>query len=140
MVSAKEFAAAVWSGDLAVVDDLIERGADVNAADDQRDPPLFLAIEQQFAGIVQRLVSAGAQVNREVRGGWTPLTLAIDIESDTGWQAHYGEGHAKTELTEILLAAGAIPTEKALKVARDYNNTKALALMETYGSRNASDH
>ena len=64
--------------------------------------------------------------------GWTPLVHAIDIESDAAWQAHYETGHESTELTELLLASGAVPTKRAFEVAEGYGNQKALALLRQY--------
>ncbi len=130
MVDAARFSEAVWCGDLPAVEEMIAAGADVNAADPPGDPPLHLAIEQQWVEIVRRLIQAGAEVNRELRDGWTPLAHAIDIESDSAWQTHWELGHESTELTELLLAAGAVPTARAVEIARTYDNRKALALLQ----------
>ncbi len=134
MVDAREFSRAVWSGDLDAVDAMIAAGADVNAADDPRDPPIHLAIEQEWLPIVRRLIDAGALINRDLRDGWTPLVHAIDIESDGAWQAHYETGLESTDLTELLLAAGAIPTDRAFEIARNYENRKALALLTKHSN------
>jgi ankyrin repeat protein len=132
MVDVKEFSLAVWSGDLDAVNAMIAAGADVNAADDARDPPIHLAIEQEWLAIARRLIEAGALLNRDLRDGWTPLVHAIDIESDGAWQAHHENGHEATELTELLLSAGAIPTNRAFEIARMYDNRKALALLSKH--------
>ncbi len=137
MLEAKRFADAVWAGDLPAVEAMIAAGADVNAAEADGHPlPLHLAIEQQWIEIVQRLIAAGAEVNRDLGHGWrTPLVHAIDIESDAAAQKFQEPGHASTEPTELLLAAGAVPTEEAFQVARDYGNGRALALLERYAGR-----
>lgn len=129
MIDPRRFSEAVWSGDAFAVQAMIVAGADVNAAAPGRWPPLHLAIEQQFVEIVRQLIRAGAEVNRDLGDGWTPLVHAIDIESDGAWQAHHETGHESTELTEILLAARAIPTERAFEVAHNYGNQKALSLL-----------
>jgi ankyrin repeat protein len=134
MIDAKQFSRAVWSGDLDAVNVMIAAGANVNACDEPRDPPLHLAIEQQSLPIVRRLIAAGALVNRDLRDGWTPLVHAIDIESDCAWQAHYEPGHESTNLTELLLVAGAIPTDRAFEIARNYKNEGALALLTKFSS------
>jgi hypothetical protein len=67
--------------------------------------------------------------------GWTPLVHAIDIESDAAWQAHHETGHESTELTELLLASGSVPTKRAFEVAEGYGNQKALALLRAYRNR-----
>jgi hypothetical protein len=99
-----------------------------------------VAIEHQRVEIVRRLIAAGAFLNGELSmpgwdfggPGWTPLVHAIDIESDAAWQAHYETGHESTELTELLLASGAVPTKRAFEVAEGYGNQKALALLRQY--------
>jgi ankyrin repeat protein len=126
---------SVWAGDLAGVEAVIRAGVDVNATDGFRQPPLHLAIEQQEIEIVARLIAAGAQVKRDRGKGWTPLAHAIDIESDAACQARLPLDQVPTVLTELLLDAGAIPTDVALEVAREYGNYKALALLTRAGSR-----
>jgi hypothetical protein len=64
--------------------------------------------------IARLLIAAGADVNCDVVGGWTPLIHAIDIESGAAWQSHHETGHESTELT-TLLAAGAVPTDAAFE-------------------------
>lgn len=131
MIDPQYFSEAVWSGEVSTVQAPIVAGADVNAADALRDPPLHLAIEQQWIEIVRHLIKAGAEINRDLGDGWTPLVHAIDVESDGAWQTRHESGHQSTELTEILLAAGAIPTERAFEVAHNYGNHKALNLLRS---------
>ncbi len=64
--------------------------------------------------------------------GWTPLVHAVDIESDVAWQAHHETGHESTELTELLLASGAVPSERAFEIAESYGNEKALTLLRRH--------
>ncbi|MBL8796288.1 MAG: ankyrin repeat domain-containing protein, partial [Planctomycetia bacterium] len=119
MINATQFSQAVWSGDLDAVNRMIAAGVDVNAADNPRDPPIHLAIEQQWMPIVRRLIEAGADIHKELSDGWSPLVHAIDIESDAASQAHDELGHESTELTELLLAAGAVPTARAVEIASE---------------------
>jgi ankyrin repeat protein len=121
---------AVWAGDLSGVDAAIRAGVDVNAADGHRQPPLHLAIEQMEVAIARRLIEAGAEVNRDLGRGWTPLVHAVDIESDAACQAGLSPDQVTTALTELLLASGAIPTDRAVELARDYGNHRALALLD----------
>src|SRR5688572_6250841 len=104
MVDPKLFAKAVWAGDLPAVEALLADGADPNAADGDRQPPLHLAIEQMWVEVARRLIAAGAEVNRDrdTGQGWTPLVHAIDIESDAALQRHDEVGHETTALTELL--------------------------------------
>jgi ankyrin repeat protein len=130
MADAQRLSEAVWKDDLATVAALIESGVDVNIAHEPHWPPLFQAIEHQRVEIAQRLIAAGANVNYDLGEGWTPLVHAIDIESDVASQAYHEAGHESTELTALLLSAGAVPTERAFKLARAYNNRRALTLLE----------
>jgi ankyrin repeat protein len=132
---AKQLSDAVWDGNLAAVDALIRAGADVNIADDPREPPLHLAIEQMWIEIIRRLIQAGADVNRSVPDGWTPLVHAIDSESDAAWQAYNDVGRASTEIVELLLASGAEPTASAFEAAAGYDNQKALILLRRHTDR-----
>jgi ankyrin repeat protein len=120
---------AVWAGDLPGVDAAIRAGIDVNAADGHRPPPLHLAIEQMEVEIVRRLIAAGAELNHDLGEGWTPLVHAVDIESDAAWQAGLTPDQVSTALMELLLASGAVPTNRAIELAREYGNHKALALL-----------
>lgn len=120
---------AVWAGDLPGVEAAIRAGVDVNAADGHRQPPLHLAIEQMEVEIARRLITAGAEVNRDLGDGWTPLAHAVDIESDAACQARVPPDQVSTALTELLLASGAVPTSKAVDLARRYGNHKALELL-----------
>jgi ankyrin repeat protein len=120
---------AVWAGDLAAVNAAIRLGANVNAAEGDRQPPLHLAIEQMEVEIVRRLIEAGAAVDGESGWGWSPLAHAVDIESDASWQSGESPEQVSTDLTELLLKAGALPTQQAIDIARRYGNHKALALL-----------
>jgi hypothetical protein len=124
---------AIRTGDDRAVDAAIAAGADVNALPATgHQPPLHMAIEHQRVAIARRLIEAGALVNRELSmsgwdfggAGWTPLVHAIDIESDAAWQAHHETGHETTELTELLLASGAVPTKRAFQIAGDYGTKR----------------
>lgn len=124
---------AIVDGDVATVTALIASGIDVNVGHDSHLPPLFQAIEHQRVDIARRLIDAGADVNWDSGNGWTPLVHAIDIESDSAWQAHHETGHESTDLSVMLLAAGAVPTRTAFDIAAEYANSKALMLLEQAG-------
>jgi ankyrin repeat protein len=130
MIEPGQFAEAVWAGDIAGVEAMIAAGIDVNApSENGRQPPLHLAIEQQRPEIVRRLIAAGAEVNGDLGRAWTPLAHAIDIESDAASQAGRSPDEVSTELVELLLAAGALPTERAFELAESYGNHKVLSLL-----------
>jgi len=77
-------------GDLAVVEALLAKGADVNARALAKQTPLHLAVTKEIA---QLLISKGAQVEARDRWGRTPLF----------WAA----GAGRKEVVQALLAAGA---------------------------------
>lgn len=133
MTDSQRLLDAIVAGDLAEVAALIASGIDVNAGHDSHLPPLFQAIEHHRVEIARRLIEAGADVNRDSGNGWTPLVHAIDIESDSAWQAHHETGHESTDLSVMLLAAGAVPTRTAFDIAAEYSNSKALTLLEQAG-------
>jgi ankyrin repeat protein len=135
---------AIYDNDVCAVEMAIAAGADVNAWQaGGHHPPLHVAIEHQRVEIVRRLIAAGALLNWELSmpgwdfggPGWTPLAHAIDIESDAAWQAYHERGHESTVLTELLLASGAAPTNRAFEIANNYGNEKALELLRRYAGR-----
>ena len=106
--------------------------ADLGASPAPLPPPLFGAVEHQRIEEIRLLLAMGADVNCDLGGGWTPLVHAIDIESDATWQAHHEPDRESTELTELLLAAGAVPTEEAFAIAGRYQNRRAVELLVRY--------
>ncbi len=139
---------AIYDNNIQAVETAIAAGVDVNALPaGGHQPLLHLAIEHQRVEIVRRLIGAGAFVNGELSmpgwdfggPGWTPLVHAIDIVSDAAWQAHHETGHERTELTELLLALGAVPTSRAFEIAENYGSEKALALLYQYAGQRQSN-
>jgi ankyrin repeat protein len=132
---------AVWDEDLPGVLAALNAGADPNESSEQdRMAPLHLAIEQLNGEIVRLLIDAGADLNRDPGNGWTPLAHAIDSECDAASQSYddADPNHASMELTELLLKAGARPTDKAFEVAQDYRRMRALDLLRRYSPPNAA--
>lgn len=89
---------AAHSGNLQMVNALIDAGADVNARDDLGWAPLIKAVynaemKRGFADVVQALLDARANIEAPIGYGVRPLMLA----------AGYGE----TAVVEVLLKAGA---------------------------------
>ena len=120
---------AILAGDLPGVEAAILAGIDVNADDGRGWPPLHLAIEHGEVEIARRLIAAGAEVNRELDDGGTPLAHAVDVECDAAWQAGLSPDHVSTAMMELLLASGAVPTSRAIEMTKAYENHKMLALL-----------
>ncbi len=80
-------------GNKDVVEKLIERGAVVDAVDNEGETPLYAAVYGGHEEVVKVLLKAGADVNKENIDGDTPLNFAI-------WGQH-------NEIVEALLKAGA---------------------------------
>jgi hypothetical protein len=114
MSDALRLVQAIVADDLEAVNALIDAGVDVNASEEPHWP---------------RLIAAGADVERDVGEGWTLLAHAIDVESDVASQAGRLQDSVSTELVELLLAAGAEPSERAFKLMGTNGNHKALALL-----------
>lgn len=125
---------AASAGDLARVNDLIERKYPLNRFDDLRKTPLHYAVEDNRLEVVQRLIEAGANVNAhdERWNGNTPL-------SDNAGECTY-------EMAKVLVDAGADPTIRgwmqmnAIDRARkrkDANGRKIVRLLEEAARRRA---
>jgi len=100
------FHATVASGDLQAVEDLLDKGADVNAKGEGGNgrgeggvSALHVAAGKGHKDIAELLITRGADVNEKAKldpwehGGWTPLYFAI-------WHHH-------SDVAELLLANGA---------------------------------
>lgn len=83
---------AVGMGDLAMVETLIDAGADVNTTS-RGSSPLTMAAANGEVDIVRRLIDAGADVNGPEGARLSPLSIA----------AHNGE----QEILEMLIEGGA---------------------------------
>jgi ankyrin repeat protein len=127
---------AVTSSTPAEVHRLLEAGAKVNVKDDIGESPLHLAVRRGSLEIVEELLAANANVNAKSKNGSTPLHLLVEnseyrnleiarrlIENGadvnakrrkTSWSMlHWAASGNDTELTELLLSAGADVDEQA---------------------------
>ena len=85
---------ASWRGDLDVVRALLERGADIEAAEFRGKTSLHSACLTGQTGVVRELLTRGADIEaREADVGRTPLIMASEY-------GHYA-------VVRVLLAAGA---------------------------------
>lgn len=94
----------------------VAASGDVNACDpDSGWSLLHLACEHMNISLIQALADGGADLNAQNdHDGWTPLHTAVDIDTDSVWQATQRESDFLTQLTfsttRLLLALGADPT------------------------------
>ena len=79
---------AIWNKDQYTASTLIEKGADVNVADDRNRTALIWAIEMNDPFLVQTILSHGAKVNLRDSQGRTALT----------WANYTGNGRVLTML------------------------------------------
>jgi len=128
-------AVAAASGDLDMVNLLIENGADINGFNDHYDVPLLIALQGKHADVAKRLIEAGADVNIPNDAGVTPFIAAahdgskdlvkLMLRKDADINSHYlvtADGAKpgdrserpleaairarKTDIVELLLNAG----------------------------------
>jgi ankyrin repeat protein len=118
---------AVLKSDLKQVQELLKKGADVNAKDEHGRPVLVLAAESDRRGrtkMVKLLLEKGADVNAKDQSGRTPLMKATETGS--------------LEMVKLLLDKGADVNvkdergETALK--RAYRNTAIAELLLNKGA------
>jgi len=122
---------AIKAGDAARVRALIDRRADVNAAQADGTTPLHWAVERDEPDVVQMLIRAGANVKAANRYGATPLwlasvngnakTIAMLLEAGADPRSANGDGETalmvaartgKIDAVNLLLARGADPNAK----------------------------
>jgi ankyrin repeat protein len=122
---------AIKAGDAARVRALIDKRADVNAAQADGTTPLHWAVERDLPDIVQMLLRAGANAKASNRYGATPLwlasvngnakTMAMLLEAGADAGSANGDGETalmvaartgKADAVNLLLARGADPNAR----------------------------
>ncbi len=73
-----DFEEACRNGDIKVVMDLIDKGADVNASNNWGNTPLHYALDNGHTEVAMALIDKGADVNARDNAGDTPLHYALD--------------------------------------------------------------
>ena len=119
----RPLAYATFSGDTAMVEYLLVKGANPDDTDDDGITALGAAAINNHAGVVQVLLAYGAKVDHVDKLGMTPLLYAASID--------FGD----TAVIEKLIAAGADLKAKtrqgmtALDLARNYNYSTMTSLL-----------
>jgi ankyrin repeat protein len=131
---------AADNGDLAGVQAELDKGADVNAKDNDGWTPLHIAASKNHREIVELLIAKGADVNATGesssvfiwQGGFTPL--------------HYAAVNGHKEIVELLISEGADVNAKADNglTPRDWaikrTHTKIADFLRTHGGKTSSIH
>ncbi len=111
-----EFWSAAAGGDLQKVEQLVDKGLDVNKKDMSGGTALFQAATEGHTDVVEFLISKGAEVNiREKSMGLSPLSAAAS------------NGHNAT--VSALLDAGATDINGAIGMAEQYYRTEIVQLL-----------
>jgi ankyrin repeat protein len=95
----------------AVVECLIEAGADPNSTDKGGVSPLHRAVRTRCAGAVRTLLAYGADPRRKNGSGSTPLHLAVQ-NTGRGGSGSSASREQQREIIVLLLQGGARPTDK----------------------------
>ena len=75
--------AEMVSKDLSVFELLLDRGADINASEDDGSTPLHFAIRfAEEPAVIELLLDSGADINARAHYGSTSLHLAVELNKD----------------------------------------------------------
>ncbi|XP_078505726.1 ankyrin repeat and SOCS box protein 3 isoform X3 [Lissotriton helveticus] len=106
---------------------LLQAGADPNEFTNEETTPLFIAVENKHADIVQLLLKHGANINGS--------------HSCSGWNAlHQASYEASTEIMKLLLEQGVDKESKddfgitPLFIAAQYGKLESVKLLLSYGA------
>ena len=123
---------AAWEGDTKAIEQHLAAGKDVNAKDDlYGDTPLLWAAGFGHKGVVEMLITKGADVNAKAEGGWTPL--------------HYATGGNDKEIVELLIAKGAdlnakdVDGETPLNWAEEGKHKEIADLLREHGGKTGDE-
>ncbi|CAG8955093.1 hypothetical protein HYFRA_00007108 [Hymenoscyphus fraxineus] len=120
---------AVVAGDIDVLSQLVESGADLEYENEWGESLLALASRGGHTKVVEYLIQKGAALKSRSTAGWTPLHLAVgqghvdivrvllahgtpmNIQSSNGWiPLHLATWQGHINIVSILLEHGANPT------------------------------
>jgi hypothetical protein len=104
---------AYWNAEAqaAIIEYLIDAGADPNSADKSGVAPLHRAVRTRCAATVQALLAKGADPLLKNKTGSTPLHLAVQT-TGRGGTSSTPSRNQQQEIIRLLLGSGAKPTDK----------------------------
>ena len=155
---------AVAKGNIEVVKQHLEVGADINAKDEDSYSPLHLAALEGHKEIAKLLVDKGTEVNAKGFFGKTPLHYAanqgfkeitellidngVNVNAEDGEERtslHYAAWEGHKEIVELLIAAGADVNAKyeysgtPLDLAIKFNNSETADLLRKHGGKTGEE-
>ena len=104
---------AAWNPDAqaAMVEFLIEAGADPNAEDKSGVAPLHRAVRTRSTGALRALLANGADAVGRNKSGSTPLHLAVQ-DTGRGGSGSQAARQEQAHIIHLLLAHGARPSDR----------------------------
>lgn len=122
---------------------MIQKGADVNAADADGRTPLMMAVAMNYADVARLLLDKGANINQTAPNGVTPLVAGVlnghpemvKLLLDHGAKMDTGIGEAKDALT--MATVGTIPKFAVTLKGATTTNEERLATLKLLLDRGA---
>jgi ankyrin repeat protein len=107
---------AAWQGRTAIVEKLLDAGADLNAKSDRGQTPLHFAVVHQKGKVLTLLLTRGADPTIEDELGATPLYLAASTEDRAACKVLLRAG-ARTDPRSALYLEGSAAVLARLQTA-----------------------